>query len=204
MNCAPSHVGQRPLSIVMGQEIQDTIGFLEAGIRLACFRTNSQHPSMRRIEKAMRKQIAESSRATQTPPPMRVHRFKASFQRFLVQRTINRCAAWACIMAVAVLSLVSGEQMTRTGLSGHFEHVLAYVGTAFITAAAYGERTIIWATFALLTYAGALEFLQRFSHGRTSRIEDYMFSGVGVLIGVGAFALLSRLLSLSNEPASRP
>ena len=65
-------------------------------------------------------------------------------------------------MAIAVLSLAPAEQMTRTGLSGHVKHVLAYVGAAFITATAYGERGITRVIFALLTYAGALEFLQGF------------------------------------------
>jgi VanZ family protein len=135
---------------------------------------------------------------------MRAQCIKTGFHRILGQKTINRFAAWACIIIVAVLSLVPAEQMTRTGLSGHVEHVLAYVATAFITATAYGERTIIWVIIALLTYAGVLEFLQRFSPGRTSSLEDYLFSGVGVLIGVGAFVLLSRLLLRSNEPADRP
>ena len=104
-------------------------------------------------------------------------------------------------LAIAVLSLVPAEQITRTGLSGHVEHVLAYAGTAFIMAMAYGEWGLARVIAALLTYAGALEFLQRFSPGRASRFGDYMFSSTGVLIGIGAFVLLSKLLSNSSVPA---
>ena len=103
-------------------------------------------------------------------------------------------------MAVAVLSLIPTEQMVRTGVGGHVEHVLAYAGTAFITAIAFAERGLSPVILALLIYAGSLEFLQRFSPGRTSSIWDFMFSGAGVLTGVGAFVLLAKWLPRPTEP----
>ena len=109
----------------------------------------------------------------------------------------SRFAAWGCIIAVAVLSLTPAEQMLRTGHSGHVEHVLAYAGTTFLTAMAFAERGLSRLALALLIYAGGLEFLQRFSPGRTSSIWDFMFSGTGILMGVGAFALLAKWLSRS-------
>lgn len=107
----------------------------------------------------------------------------------------SRFAALGCNVAVAVLSLTPSEQMIRTGLSGHVEHVLAYTGTALITAMAFAERGSSRIALALLIYAGGLEFLQLFSPGRTSSIWDFLFSGAGVLIGVGAFALLAKWLA---------
>jgi VanZ family protein len=118
-------------------------------------------------------------------------------------KTVSRFAAWGCNMAVAVLSLIPSEQMLRTGFSGHVEHVLAYAGTAFITAMAYSERGLSRIVFALLIYAGALEFLQRFSPGRTSSIWDFMFGGAGVLMGIGAFVLHAKWLAGSIESASQ-
>lgn len=85
-------------------------------------------------------------------------------------KTASRFAAWGCNAAVAVLSLTPSEQMLRTGLSGHVEHVLAYAATALITAMAFSERGLSRIALALLVYAGGLEFLQRFSPGRTSSI----------------------------------
>jgi VanZ family protein len=67
--------------------------------------------------------------------------------------------------------------MLRTGHSGHVEHVLAYAGTTFLTAMAFAERGLSRLALALLIFAGGLEFLQRFSPGRTSSIWDFMFSG---------------------------
>jgi VanZ family protein len=124
-------------------------------------------------------------------------------RRVPVLKTASRFSAWGCIMAVAVLSLTPAEQMTRTDLGGHVEHVLAYAGTAFITAVAFAERGMSRVVLALLTYAGSLEFLQRFSPGRISSIWDFMFSGTGVLAGVGVFALLAKWLSGWTEPNSQ-
>lgn len=91
---------------------------------------------------------------------------KKSPRRPFAPTRVTRFVAAACISALAALSLAPAEQMTRTDLGGHIEHVLAYVGTAFLSTAAFGERGISCILFALLTYAGALEFLQRFSPGR--------------------------------------
>ncbi len=106
----------------------------------------------------------------------------------------SRILAWVCIVAVALLSLTPAEQMTRTGWSGHLEHVVAYAGTALITAWAFPERGLTRIMLALVIYAGSLEFLQRFSPGRTSNIWDFVFSSVGVAAGVLAFALAGRLV----------
>lgn len=110
-------------------------------------------------------------------------------------KTTSRFLAWGCIVALAVLSLVPSEQMLRTGLTGRLEHLMAYAGTACIAAMAFAQRGLFRLICALLIYAGSLEFLQRFSPGRTSSILDFMFSGTGVLLGAGAFALLARRLS---------
>lgn len=110
-------------------------------------------------------------------------------------KSTSRFLAWGCIIALAVLSLMPSEQMMRTGLSGRVEHLMAYAGTACIAAMAFAERGLFRLILALLIYAGSLEFLQRFSPGRTSSILDFMFSGSGVFLGAGAFALLAKWLS---------
>ena len=106
-------------------------------------------------------------------------------------RTALRLAAWACIAALAILSLA--PSIPRTQLGGHSEHVLAYAGTALITAVAYSERGAFWIGFALIGYAAALEFLQRFSPGRHSSVEDFAFSAAGILVGVVVSIVLGKL-----------
>lgn len=115
-------------------------------------------------------------------------------------KTASRILAWSCILAVAFLSLTPAEQMLRTGFGGRVEHVLAYAATGFITAFAFAERGLVRIALALVAYAGSLEFLQRFSPGRISSIVDFMFSATGVLVGVGALALLAKWLPRLTEP----
>lgn len=112
-----------------------------------------------------------------------------------------RIASWACVLTVAVLSLLPGQDMVRTSLGGHVEHALAYAGTAFLTVLAYNGRTgARWPVLGLLVYAGVLEFLQRFSPGRTSAVEDFLASATGVLIGL---ALALAVLALWRAKPSR-
>ena len=124
----------------------------------------------------------------------------AGFRRAFRLKTASRILAWSCILAVAFLSLIPAEQMLRTGFNGRAEHVLAYAATGFVTGLAFAERGILRIILTLLAYAGGLEYLQRFSPGRISSIEDFMFSGTGVLVGVGALALLARWLPGLTEP----
>lgn len=123
---------------------------------------------------------------------MRTQHIKTGFHRILVLKSANRFATWVCIVAIAILSLV--PHMPRTEMGGHSEHVLAYAGTAFIAAMAYSECGIGIVLFGLVAYAGTLEFLQRFSPGRTSSFEDFMFSTAGVLVGIVAYVFLVKLL----------
>jgi len=124
----------------------------------------------------------------------------AGLRRAFRLKTASRILAWSCILAVAFLSLIPAEQMLRTGFNGRAEHVLAYAATGFVTGLAFAERGLLRTILALLAYAGGLEYLQRFSPGRISSIEDFMFSGTGVLVGVGALALLARWLPGLTEP----
>jgi VanZ family protein len=124
----------------------------------------------------------------------------AGLRRAFRLKTASRISAWSCILAVAILSLTPAEQMLRTGFSGRVEHVLAYAVTGFVTAFAFAERGLSRITLALVVYAGGLEFLQRFSPGRISSIVDFMFSGTGALVGVGALMLLAKRLPGLTEP----
>ncbi len=110
-----------------------------------------------------------------------------------VAKVAIRLFAWACIVALPILSLVPQAQIERTGLGGHAEHVLAYAGTTIAVALAYADRGPVRVLFALLAYGGLLEFLQRFSPGRVSSLDDFTFSATGVLLGMAALLLSKRL-----------
>ena len=103
-------------------------------------------------------------------------------------------AAWSCIVALSVLSLIPKAHMPRTGFGGQVEHILAYLGTALVVASAYGATGRLRIVAGLVTYAGALELLQNFSPGRTPAIEDFACSSIGVLLGIALFTVADKFV----------
>lgn len=112
---------------------------------------------------------------------------------------VGRAAAWSCIVAIAALSLLPGEEMVRTDLGGHAEHVLAYSITALIMAHAYKNIPSYQVFSALILCAACFEYLQRFSPGRHSRLIDFAFSALGVVVGAAIFVVGRKLLRAGNE-----
>jgi VanZ family protein len=107
---------------------------------------------------------------------------------------LMRVTTWVAIAALAMVSLLPTEEVVRTGLGGRAEHVLAYAGTALVAAMAYcSRRGRLRIALALIAYAAALEYLQRFSPTRSSKALDLIFSSAGVLIGISAYAVLAKL-----------
>jgi hypothetical protein len=111
-----------------------------------------------------------------------------------------RLAAWTCVAAIAVLSLIPSGHIERTDLSGHTEHVLAYAGTALLLLIGYQRLNLL---VMLVTYSGVLEYLQRFAPGRTSQLGDLAFSCLGIILGAAAgWAIISVLsrLAMARSP----
>jgi VanZ family protein len=104
-------------------------------------------------------------------------------------------AAWTCLVALAVLSLLPEKAMIRTGVNGHVEHFIAYAGATAIVVSAYARRHAVPSLAAMLMlYAGLLEAGQNFSPGRHPSILDFAASAAGVIAGACAFAL-ARLMA---------
>jgi VanZ family protein len=95
-----------------------------------------------------------------------------------------RIAAWCCILATAALSLLPAENIQRSSIGGHVEHVLAYAVTSIFVALAYPAWRLAWILAALMVYAASLEYLQHFSPGRSPSILDFTFSGLGICGGL--------------------
>jgi VanZ family protein len=117
------------------------------------------------------------------------------------RKTAIRLALAACIAAIAVLSLAPADMIARpeqggyTDLGGPADHMMGYAAAAFLASITCNERGMALIGLAFLAGAGALELLQQFSPGRTSSLEDFIFSTVGVMVGVAASLLLKKLLS---------
>ncbi len=95
-----------------------------------------------------------------------------------------RMIAWACVLALAILSLLPADEIVRTGMGGQIEHVVAYAATGALLTWSYRNVGAFWIFAGLIAYAGALEALQRYSPGRSSNLEDFAFSAGGVVLGM--------------------
>jgi VanZ family protein len=111
-----------------------------------------------------------------------------------------RAAAWSCVAALAVLSLLPAEEMMRAGLGGRSEHAMAYAGTAFLVGPGYRAQEPGRIAAVLVAHPGALELLQHFSPDRHPAVSDWLASSVGVLVGTAAFHLAA---ALNGATASR-
>jgi VanZ family protein len=109
-----------------------------------------------------------------------------------------RTLAWVCVLAIAVLSLLPGEERPHTGLPGRLEHAMAYAGTGFLFWFGYCEprhRFMIWIGLAIAS--GVFEALQNFVPGRSPSIFDALASTLGLTFGFMAGAQLHQ--SISNR-----
>ena len=107
----------------------------------------------------------------------------------------KRVAAWCCLGAIGIISLLPASELTplRTNMGGHVEHLLTYAATTLITAFAYVDHSRLKITFALILYAAALEFLQRYAPGRLSSLGDLAYSATGIMLGVAVFHVIEHL-----------
>lgn len=110
-----------------------------------------------------------------------------------MRRLVSTAYYAACvgtIIALAVVSLLPADSLQRTELGGHGEHLLAYTGVGALLGIGGSRRTWLPLLLALISYAGLLEGLQLLVPGRNSQIGDFLYSAIGVVLGL----LLSWLL----------
>jgi len=102
-----------------------------------------------------------------------------------------RLAAWMCVVLLAVLSLVPGGVLVRTGAPGIAEHVIAYAATAALLTLAYPAVGRWQVILGLVGYAALLEIAQAYVPGRHATLYDFTGGVGGVVLGcvVGTFLL---------------
>ena len=92
---------------------------------------------------------------------------------------LMRLVSWLCFLGLAVLSLTPSTTMVRTGLSGHLEHVVAYLITGVTFMLGYPERAPWRLAFALAGYAAVLEVGQMAAPGRHAGYLDWAAGAAG-------------------------
>lgn len=104
-----------------------------------------------------------------------------------------RIPAVFLVVALAVLSWMPAIEMTRTGMSGRLEHLLAYAATTIAVGLGFPRRPRPQVQCGLLIlYAALMEAGQLYAPGRNASFTDFAFSTAGVLLGGLALALARR------------
>lgn len=119
-------------------------------------------------------------------------------------------AAWTALSVILwaviiVLSLLPGQERPHTGYSGNLEHLVAYVGTAGVTALAFRSVAPVWL---VLSFAGAsalMEIAQLYIPGRSSGLDNLLASSLGATLGVIAARWVAQpLLDRWTPPTPEP
>jgi len=121
-----------------------------------------------------------------------------------------RWLAWACAIAIAILSLVPGSERPHTVLPKTAEHFAAYLGAGFFLALGYRsarQRLIGW--LGLAVASGLFELLQGFIPGRSPSPLDAGASAAGLTAGMAfaaaaSAAVRARVVEVDDQvPGSR-
>jgi len=115
---------------------------------------------------------------------------------------LGRAASWFCVIVLGVLSLLPADDIVRTDMGGHVEHVLAYATTALLLIMFHQSLAPMQVFASLSAYAACLEYLQRFSPGRTPSLVDLAFSLTGTAVGLCVFVVGRRAFT-SQRPFMR-
>ncbi len=124
--------------------------------------------------------------------------------------TLLRVAAVSCVVVLAILSLIPGQDLVRTdlaklGYGKQAEHFIAYFGATTIIGLAYPARIRrLPLALALILYATALEIGQLYVPGRSASFMDFSASAAGVIAGALLLSLVWRTLvrTFTLAPAS--
>jgi len=103
-------------------------------------------------------------------------------------------AAWVLLAAIFIFTDGPLSLRPATGLSPNAERFVALAVVGFAFALAYPRRSALVLAFLLVTVA-CFEILQHLVHGRHGTVHDAAIKCVGVVTGMAAGQIFSRLLA---------
>ena len=110
----------------------------------------------------------------------------------MTTRRLFQFAGWACVIAIAALSLVAPSLRPVTFVPHNLEHAAVFAIAGFALGLGYPGRTARHMAM-MAVFAGAIELAQFYAPGRHPRLIDFVIDALGGCAGVAAAALLARL-----------
>ena len=107
----------------------------------------------------------------------------------MTAHALLRLAAWACIAAIVLLSLVAPSLRPVTILPHGLEHAAIFAIAGCAAGLGYPDRPAVnFAAFVL--FAGAIELAQIPVPGRHARVTDFVIDALAASVGLAmAFAM---------------
>ena len=110
----------------------------------------------------------------------------------MTTRRLFQLAGWACVIAIAALSLVAPSLRPVTILPHDLEHAAIFAITGFTLGLGYPNRTQLHMS-ALIVFAAVVELAQLYAPGRHARVIDFVVDALAACAGVAFAAILLRL-----------
>jgi len=116
----------------------------------------------------------------------------------MTTRRLFQFAGWACVVAIAALSLVAPSLRPVTILPHDVEHAAIFAITGFTLGLGYPNRTQLHMS-ALIIFAAAIELAQLYAPGRHARVIDFVVDALAACAGVAFATILLRLRARTGE-----
>jgi hypothetical protein len=132
---------------------------------------------------------------------MRIHAQSTGSPRHAEHMIILRLfqlAGWACIAAIAALSLVAPSLRPVTVLPHDLEHAAIFAITGFTLGLGYPNRAQLQMP-AMIAFAAVIELAQIYAPGRHARVIDFVVDAFAACVGVAVAAILMRLRARVSE-----
>jgi VanZ family protein len=114
-----------------------------------------------------------------------------SEQKRLFVRRLAGLAGLAVAVAIAVLSVLPGDELPDVNLSDKAEHAIAYAVLAMTISLWLGRRRLLVAVFLAVGYGALLELVQAVAGtGRTPSLLDEGANLAGACVGAGVAWLI--------------
>jgi VanZ family protein len=116
----------------------------------------------------------------------------------MTTRRLFQLAGWACVIAIAALSLVAPSLRPVTMLPHDLEHAAIFAITGFTLGLGYPNRIQLHMS-ALIIFAAVIELAQLYAPGRHARVIDFVVDALAACAGVAFAAILLRLRARTAE-----
>jgi hypothetical protein len=119
----------------------------------------------------------------------------------MTTRRLFQLAGWACVIAIAALSLIAPSLRPVTILPHDLEHAAIFAITGLAIGLGYPNRIQLHMS-ALIVFAAVIELAQLYAPGRHARVIDFVVDALAACAGVALAAAAGWMSTRTAESGS--